>query len=108
MGTVILAAVCVFLGGVLLPPIARTVGGLLAILGLLGLFQARTWALTVFLVGAGFWLVGHWSFAARNDAHFRSRIALALFEVPPLQWTLPQWHAKRRRNRCTAGRATHR
>src|SRR5699024_745647 len=58
MGTVILAAVCVFLGGVLLPPIARTVGGLLAILGLLGLFQARTWALTVFLVGAGFWLVG--------------------------------------------------
>lgn len=104
MGTVILAVVCVFLGGVLLPPVARKVGGLLAILGLLGLVQEQTWALTVFLVGAGFWVVGHWSFAARNDAHFRSRIALALFEVPPLQWTLPQWHAKRRRARGAATR----
>lgn len=53
-------------------------------------------AVCVFLVGAGFWVVGHWSFAARNDAHFRSRIALALFEVPPLQWALPQYWRKRK------------
>jgi len=104
MGTVVLAAVCVFLGGVLLPPIARKVGGLLAILGLLGLVQERTWALTVFLVGSGFWLVGHWSFAARHNAHFRSRLALALFDVPPLQWTLPQYWAQRRRAQSVAAR----
>lgn len=91
-----LAAACIAVAGLLLPPVARRVGGLLAVLGVLGMIQHRSWAPPTFVVGAGLWLVGHWSFAARNDARYRSRLARAVFDSTVLRWTLPQYHAQRK------------
>lgn len=39
-------------------------------------------------IGALACLVGHWSFAVRNDVHYRSRIALWVTGKTALRWTL--------------------
>lgn len=97
LGTAVLAVAVVASGALVLPPIARGAGGLLAVIGLFGVMAGSTWAPTVAALGAVAWLVGHWSFAARHDARYRSRLARALFDETPLRWTLPQYHARRRR-----------
>ncbi|AEF42705.1 hypothetical protein [Hoyosella subflava] len=97
-GTAFLAVVVVAGAAVLAPPIARITGGFCAIIGLLGVIQDRTWAPTVAALGVLAWLIGHWSFAVRNDARYRSPLARALFDQTPLRWTLPQsWSARKRR-----------
>lgn len=95
-GTAMLAVSVVAGAALALPPVARRVGGVCAVFGLLGVIQGRTWAPTVLALGATAWLVGHWSFAVRNDARYRARLARALFDQTPLRWTLPQFHAWRR------------
>lgn len=97
LGTAALAAAVVAGGALVLPPIARAAGGLLVIIGLFGVMAGSTWAPTVAALGAVAWLVGHWSFAVRNDARYRSRLARLVFDQTPLKWTLPQFHAQRRR-----------
>lgn len=57
----------------LAPPIARAAGEFCAIIGLLGVIQDRTWAPTIAALGVLAWSVGHWMFAARNDARYRAR-----------------------------------
>lgn len=103
-GTAVLAVSVVVGGAFLLPPVARGVGGFLAVIGIFGMIQGRTWAPTVVALGAVAWLVGHWSFAVRHDARCRSQLALFLFHKTPLRWTLPQHHAQRRRQREMAYR----
>lgn len=66
--------------------------------------HGSTWASTVAALGVVAWLVGHWSFAARHDARFRSRVARMIFDQTPLRWTFPQYHAQRRRAREFATR----
>lgn len=95
-GTAVLAVSIVVGASLALPPVARRVGGVCAVLGLLGVGQGRTWAPTVLALGVAAWLVGHWSFAVRNDARYRSRLARSLFDGTPLRWTLPQFHTWRR------------
>ncbi|MEH6624488.1 MAG: hypothetical protein V7738_17160 [Dietzia maris] len=91
-------------GAFILPPVARGVGGFCAIIGFFGVMQASTWAPTVAALGVVAWLVGHWSFALRHGARYRSHLALFLFDRTPLRWTLPHYHAQRRQQRAMAHR----
>lgn len=103
-GTAVLAVAVVFAGAFVLPPVARFFGGFCAIIGFFGVVQGSTWAPTVAALGAVAWLVGHWSFALRNGARYRSHLALFLFDQTPLRWTLPQYHSRRREQRLAAHR----
>lgn len=103
-GTALLAIVIVTGGTIILSPIVRGVGGLCAIIGFFGLVAGSTWAPTVAALGVLALLVGHWSFAVRHDARYRFRLARSLFDETPLTWTLPQFHAQRKRNRPFATR----
>ena len=98
-GTAVLAVVVVIGGAMLAPPIARVVGGFCAVIGLLGVMQDRTWAPTVAVLGLLAWFVGHWSFAVRNDVHYRSRLALWVVDRTPLRWTIPKYWQLRREQR---------
>lgn len=102
--TALLAVSIVAGGALVLSPIARGVGGLCAIIGFFGLVAGSTWGSTVAALGVLAWLVGHWSFAVRNDARYRSRLARSIFDDTPLKWTLPQFHTQRKRNRQLATR----
>src|SRR5690606_40419009 len=43
-------------------------------------------------------VVGHWSFAVRNDVHYRSRLALVVIGKTPLRWAIPRyWQLRRQR-----------
>lgn len=100
--TAVQAVAVVVCGAMLLPPVARVAGGVCAIAGLLGIMQSRTWAPTVAALGLMAWFVGHWSYALRNDVHYRSRLALWAIDRTPLRWTLPQYW-----KRLRSGRTTH-
>lgn len=98
LSTALLAVAVATVSALVLPSVARGVGGACAIIGLLGLMQGRTWAPTVAALGTLAWFVGHWSFAVRNDARYRSRLARVVIDRTPLRWTLPQhWELRRRR-----------
>lgn len=56
-----------------------------------GVAQGSTWAPTVAALGAVAWFVGHWSFAVRNDVHYRSRLARLVIDRTPLKWTIPRY-----------------
>lgn len=45
--------------------------------------QGRTWAPTVAALGALARFVGRWSFAVRNDARYRSRLARVVIDHTP-------------------------
>lgn len=81
LGTATVAVAVVAGGALVLPPAARWVGGICGIIGLLGVLQERTWGPTVVALGLLAWLVGHWSFAVRNDARYRSRLARAVIST---------------------------
>lgn len=51
LGTAVLAVVVVAGGALVLPPIARRAGGLLAVIGLFGVMHGGTWAPTVAALG---------------------------------------------------------
>lgn len=102
--TALQAVAVVTIASFLLPQLARAVGGICAVIGFFGVMQSSTWAPTVAALGAVAWLVGHWSFALRNDARYRSRLARFLFDRTPLRWTLPQYHQQRRQQRVSAYR----
>ena len=46
-GTAVAAVAVVSVGAMVLPPLARVIGGFCAIIGLFGVMQGRTWAPTV-------------------------------------------------------------
>lgn len=94
--TAVQAVAVVACAAMLLPPVARVAGGVCAIVGLLGTMQSRTWAPTVAALGLLAWFVGHWSYALRNDVHYRSRLALWVIDKTPLRWTLPQYWTRGR------------
>lgn len=94
--TALQAVAVVAVAAVLVPPLARTVGGLCAVIGFCGVLQSSSWAPTVAALGLLAWLVGHWSFAVRNDVHYRSRLARVVIDKTPLRWTIPKyWHLRR-------------
>ena len=70
----------------------------------LGMTKGSTWAQTVVALGVVAWLVGHWSFALRHGAQYRSHLAMSVFHQTPLRWTLPQYHRQRRQQRQMAYR----
>lgn len=50
------------------------------------------------------WFVGHWSFAVRNDLHYRSRLARVVIDKTPLRWTIPRYWQLRRERRLAHAR----
>ncbi|GAA1731064.1 hypothetical protein SAMN06265174_102643 [Dietzia kunjamensis subsp. schimae] len=101
--TALQAAAVVVVGSLLAPPVTRVAGGFCAFIGFCGVLQSRTWAPTVAVLGLLAWLVGHWSFAVRNDIHYRSRLALVVIDKTPLRWTIPRyWQLRRERRFSTA------
>ena len=104
LGTPMLAVAVVTVSALVLPPVARGVGGACAIIGLLGLMQGRTLAPTATALGTRAWLIGHWSFAVRNDARYRSRLARVVIDQTPLRWTLPQYWELRKHRRAMVER----
>lgn len=86
------------------PANPRGVGGFCAVVGLLGVMQERTWAPTLAALGVLAWFAGHWSFAVRNEARYRSRLARALIDKTPLEWTIPGYWQLRREQRLAPGR----
>lgn len=90
-GTAVWAVAVVSAGAFVMPPVARFLGGFCAIIGFFGVAQGSTWAATVAALGAVAWFVGHWSFAVRNDVHYRSRLARLVIDRTPLKWTIPRY-----------------
>ncbi|MDV8003118.1 hypothetical protein [Rhodococcus sp. IEGM 1408] len=103
-GTALLATAVVGGGALALPPVARGADGFCAVIGLLGVMQDRTWAPTVAALGLLAWFVGHWSFAVRHDARYRSTIALWVIDKTPLRWTIPRYWQLRGQRRQTVAR----
>lgn len=102
-GTATLAVAVVAGTALVLPPLARGVGGFCTVIGLLGAMQDRTWAPTVAALGMLAWFVGHWWYALRHDVHYRSRIALWVIDTTPLRWTIPRyWKLPQKRRQATA------
>ena len=102
--TAVQAVVVVALGSLLLPPVSRVVGGFCAVIGFCGVMQSSTWAPTVAALGLLAWFVGHWSFAVRNDVHYRSRLALVVIDKTPLRWTIPKYRQLLRERRLATAR----
>ena len=88
--TALQASAVVVVAALLAPPLARRIGGICAVIGFFGVMQSSTWAPTVAALGLLAWFVGHWSFAVRNDVHYRSRLALVVIDKTPLRWTIPK------------------
>ena len=103
-GTAVLAVSLVSAGAFVLAPLARGLGGFCAVIGVFGMTKGSTWAPTVVALGVVAWLVGHWSFALRHGAQYRSHLAMSVFHQTPLRWTLPQYHRQRRQQRQMAYR----
>lgn len=102
--TALQAVVVIAVTAVMVPPLARKVGGLCAVIGFCGVLQSSSWAPTVAALGLLAWFVGHWSFAVRNDVHYRSRLALVVIDKTPLRWTIPKYWRLRREGRPAAVR----
>ena len=101
--TALQASAVVVIAALLAPPLARRIGGICAVIGFFGVMQSSTWAPTVAALGVLAWFVGHWTFAVRNDVHYRSRLALVVIDKTPLRWTIPKyWQLRRRRRLATA------
>lgn len=101
--TALQASAVVVVAALLAPPLARRIGGICAVIGFFGVMQSSTWAPTVAALGLLAWFVGHWTFAVRNDVHYRSRLALVVIDKPPLRWTIPKyWQLRRERRLATA------
>ena len=99
--TAMQAVAVVAVASLLVPPLARGIGGICAVIGFCGVVQSSSWAPTVMALGLVAWLVGHWSFAVRNDVHYRSPLALLVIDSTPLRWTIPRYW-QLRRARCLA------
>lgn len=93
--TAIQAVAVVAVASLIVPPLARFIGGICAVIGFFGVTQGSSWAPTVAALGLWAWLVGHWSYALRNDVRYRSRLALWVIDKTPLRWTLPQYWGRR-------------
>lgn len=101
--TALQASAVVVVAALLVPSLARGVGGTCAVVGFFGVMQSSTWAPTVATLGVLAWLVGHWSYAVRNDVHYRSRLARVVIDKTPLRWTIPRyWQLRRERRLPTA------
>ncbi|QXU56351.1 hypothetical protein [Rhodococcus sp. LW-XY12] len=101
--TALQAVAVVAVAAVLVPPLARRVGGFCEVIGFCGVLQSSSWAPTVMALGLLAWFVGHWYFAVRNDVHYRSRLALVVIDKTPLRWTIPRyWQLRRERRLATA------
>lgn len=102
--TALQASAVVVVAALLAPPLARRIGGICAVIGFFfGVMQSSTWAPTVAALGVLAWFVGHWTFAVRNDVHYRSRLALVVIDKTPLRWTIPKyWQLRRERRLATA------
>lgn len=101
--TALQATAVVAVVALIVPPLARGVGGICAVIGFFGVVQSSSWAPTVAALGLLAWFVGHWSFAVRNDVHYRSRLALVVIDKTPLRWTIPRcWQLRRERRRAAA------
>ena len=72
--TAIQAVAVVAVASLLVPPLARGIGGICAVIGSCGVVQSSSWAPTVMALGMVAWFVGHWSFAVRNDVHYLGRV----------------------------------
>lgn len=99
MQRIALAAVCLSGLALLMPPLARGVGGVLMFLGVCGLSKHQGWAGPTLASGLCLWLVGHWSYAARTG-RYKSRLAVVVLESYLLRWTLPHYHRYRRQIRA--------
>lgn len=96
--TALQAMAIVVVGSLLVPPMARLIGGFCAFIGFCGVMNSQTWAPTVMALALLAWFVGHWSYALRNDVHYRSRLARLVIDRTPLKWTLPRyWQLRRER-----------
>ena len=78
--------------------------GICAVNGFCGAAQSSSWAPTVMALGMVAWFVGHWSFAVRNDVHYRSRLARVVIDKTLLRWTVPRYWQLRRQRRLAAAR----
>lgn len=102
--TAVQAVVVVAVASLLVPPLARGIGGICAVIGFCGVVQSSSWAPTVMALGMVAWFVGHWSFAVRNDVHYRSRLALVVIDKTPLRWAIPRYWQLRRQRRIAEAR----
>ena len=102
--TALQAMALVGAAALLMPPLARRIGGFCAFIGFCGVMKSQTWAPTVLALGLLAWFVGHWSFAVRHDVHYRSRLARVVIDKTPLRWTLPRYWQLRRERRLVAAR----
>lgn len=101
--TALQASAVVAVAALVVPPLARGIGGCCAVIGFFGVTQSSTWAPTVAALGLLAWFVGHWSFAVRNDLRYRSRLARVVIDKTPLRWTIPRcWQLRRERRFATA------
>lgn len=100
--TAIQAVAVMTVGSLLAPPLARRVGGFCAFIGFCGVMKSQTWAPTVLALGLLAWFVGHWSYALRNDVHYRSRLARLVIDQTPLKWTIPRYWQLLRQRRSAA------
>lgn len=101
--TAMQAVAVVAVGALVLPPVARVVGGFCGVIGLCGVLQSSTWAATVMALGLIAWFVGNWSFAVRNDVVYRTRLARLVIDKTPLKWTIPRyWQLLRQRRKAAA------
>ena len=78
--TAVQAVAVVAVASLLVPPLARGIGGICAVIGFCGVVQSSSWAPTVMALGMVAWFVGHWSFTVRNDVHYRSRLARVVID----------------------------
>ena len=102
--TAIQAVAMVAVASLLVPPLARGIGGICAVIGFCGAAQSSSWAPTVMALGLVAWFVGHWSFAVRIDVHYRSRLARVVIDRTLLRWTIPRYWQLRRQRRMAAAR----
>ena len=102
--TAVQAVAVVAVASLLVPPLARGIGGICAVIGFCGVVQSSSWAPTVMALGLVAWFVGHWSFAVRIDVHYRSRLARVVIDRTLLRWTIPRYWQLRRQRRMAAAR----
>ena len=102
--TAVQAVAMVAVASLLVPPLARGIGGICAVIGFCGVVQSSSWAPTVMALGMVAWFVGHWSFAVRNDVHYRSRLALVVIDKTLLRWAIPRYWQLRLQRRMAAAR----
>src|SRR5699024_7662225 len=102
--TAVQAVVVVAVVSLLVPPLARGIGGICAVIGSCGVTQSSSWAPTVMALGMVAWFVGHWSFAVGNDVHYRSRLALVVIDKTPWRVAIPRYWQLRGQRRMAATR----